>query len=690
MKIPTYAVRRAQLERNGARMSAALSSETPVDQFFGTEILVHSDEAIDMTRAAGGLPLLANHDGQDFPIGRVEDIRIDGDRLRGDIVFSTVTQDARDAQALAEEGTLRDVSVRYQIHETDPENPRIGDTVRVTRWTPLEASLVSVPADPSVGVGRSITETVAMPDEVVTPETPAAPAVSDPSNSDILASVRERSTVGFTAGADAENMRLNAIRALTATLCRSLPDLASDLEALAEHCNGERTITAERHQALALELIGGAGFPLDLAQRDDEGTPDAMVPRAPSMSLGQEPPARRQISLTKPGDAHRGLVTPGGDAKERAARGMELAILERAGTVIKPEDMEGNIYRGWSLLDLSRECLELNGISVRGMSAERVAKMAIGMGQRSVSPGTAQYATTDFPAVTEAVITKRVHDAFAAAEVTWNQWCSSIEVPDFKQFTIPRLSQIASLPIVAENAQYQNLTRVDAKEAATLVKRGGLISLTWEAIVNDDQRMFAQMTNDLGEAAARTLDENAYGILTQDPLTTPDRQGPLMGDGNSLFDDANHGNLGTAALDLDGVIATRTKMARQTDDNSQLLGIVMRYIIVPEELRDSADNLAGSEYLPFDAPSGTGGAQRVNTVRGTFTVVATVRLTDVTDWFAAANRGTVEIAFLAGNRLPAVMREEGWQVDALHWKVRHPSIAYPVDWRGLQFNKVTG
>ena len=293
---------------------------------------------------------------------------------------------------------------------------------------------------------------------------------------------------------------------------------------------------------------------------------------------------------------------------------------------------------------------------------------------RAISPGTANYVTADFPAVTENVLTKRIQAAFMAAPTSWATWCSSTEVPDFKAFTIPRLSQISDLPIVAENAAYTDLTQVDAKETATLVKHGGLMSFSWEAIVNDDQRMFSRTAQSMGESAARVLDKKAYAVLTDNAA---------MGDAVALFH-ATHGNLqATTPLDLAGILKLRTAMARQTDDNSIELGIELRYVIVPEELRDTADNLAGSEYLPWTEASP--GAQRVNTVRSTFTVVPTIRLTDVNDWYAAsANGGTVEIAFLTGNRSPALLRDQGWDTDAMHWKIRHPSIAYPVDWRGLQ------
>jgi len=64
-------------------VEVSMSSETPVPRWFGDEILVHDADAVDMSRASNGLPLLWNHN-QDILIGRVEGIRLDPDRkLRG-------------------------------------------------------------------------------------------------------------------------------------------------------------------------------------------------------------------------------------------------------------------------------------------------------------------------------------------------------------------------------------------------------------------------------------------------------------------------------------------------------------------------------------------------------------------------------------------------------------------------------
>lgn len=134
----------------------SLSSEEPVDRWFGREILDHSPESVNLERAAdGGLPLLANHDDRALPIGRIRNIRAQGGKLKGVARFSK-TQAGRDAKTLVDEGH-REMSIGYSIDQYDvtPGKADEPSTYRATRWTPMEGSLVSVPADFTIGVGRN-------------------------------------------------------------------------------------------------------------------------------------------------------------------------------------------------------------------------------------------------------------------------------------------------------------------------------------------------------------------------------------------------------------------------------------------------------------------------------------------------------------------------------------------------------
>lgn len=153
--------RLSRLEVRGAgdadeRFVASLSSEEPYRRWWGTEVLDHSQDAIDLSRARDGLPLLFGHDAWSPAtlIGRIENLRIENRRLRGDLRFFS-TEDAQRVATMVREGH-REMSIGYHIDELVLES-RTDDEerYRVTRWTLLEGSIVSVPADHTVGVGRS-------------------------------------------------------------------------------------------------------------------------------------------------------------------------------------------------------------------------------------------------------------------------------------------------------------------------------------------------------------------------------------------------------------------------------------------------------------------------------------------------------------------------------------------------------
>lgn len=133
------------------RLTFAASSETPVERWFGDEILSHDKSAIRLDRVKrGAAPLLFNHDSGDV-IGMVDGARIEDSRLVVDAHFFN-TDRAREIEAMVD-GGLRNVSLQYRIHAVEEETKTQRYTVR--DWEPLEVSIVSIPADATVGLGRS-------------------------------------------------------------------------------------------------------------------------------------------------------------------------------------------------------------------------------------------------------------------------------------------------------------------------------------------------------------------------------------------------------------------------------------------------------------------------------------------------------------------------------------------------------
>lgn len=140
-----------RVEGEAIKLSFPLTSEYKVERWFGTEVLSHDKSAIRMDRLkSGAAPLLFNHDWSD-PIGMIDGARIEGGRLWVDAhLFAT----ARAAEVAAMvEGGLHNVSCGYEIYELTEDTK--GREYTVTDWEPFEGSICTVPADPSVGIGRS-------------------------------------------------------------------------------------------------------------------------------------------------------------------------------------------------------------------------------------------------------------------------------------------------------------------------------------------------------------------------------------------------------------------------------------------------------------------------------------------------------------------------------------------------------
>jgi HK97 family phage major capsid protein len=143
-------------ERTDETLTFSFSSEAPVERWFGREILLHEPGAMDLSRMNDGAPWLWNHN-RDVVLGVTEKAWLGDDRR----LYSTVRWSPNTTERGSEEykrrndieaGITRNVSFAYEIKEIDERQ----DGFYVTNWPVLEVSSVSVPADQSVGLGRSM------------------------------------------------------------------------------------------------------------------------------------------------------------------------------------------------------------------------------------------------------------------------------------------------------------------------------------------------------------------------------------------------------------------------------------------------------------------------------------------------------------------------------------------------------
>lgn len=243
-----FTFERAAIDAESRTVELAFSSETPYERWWGVEILDHSPNSIRLGRLTSGGPLLMDHDSRDH-IGVIESVQIGADRVGRAVVRFGKSARAEEIFRDVQDGIRRNVSVGYMIHKAQlVEASDDQDTYRVTDWEPFEVSLVSVPADASVGVGRSLEDSPVI--EMPAPETPA-PTQETRTMPDIDVVAIE--TAARTAGAQSAQARVAEIIAIGEQY--KATDLAS------EYCRNGKSV--EDFKAALLERM--ANKPLNTA-----------------------------------------------------------------------------------------------------------------------------------------------------------------------------------------------------------------------------------------------------------------------------------------------------------------------------------------------------------------------------------------------------------------------------------------
>lgn len=145
-----------QIDEEKRTVELAFSSEEPVSRWFGQEILDHSPSSVRLGRLQSGGPVLVDHNTTDH-VGVVESVSVGSDRRGRAVVRFGNSDRATEIFQDVVDGIRKAVSVGYRVIKAVLQETGDGeaDVYRVTDWEPLEISMVSVPADASVGVGRS-------------------------------------------------------------------------------------------------------------------------------------------------------------------------------------------------------------------------------------------------------------------------------------------------------------------------------------------------------------------------------------------------------------------------------------------------------------------------------------------------------------------------------------------------------
>jgi len=653
-RLVTFDIREVNAEAR--TVPASLSSETPVKRWFGSEVLVHTAEAVDLSRATEGLPLLWGHN-HDQPIGIVDQVALKNGKLRGILRFSNNPKASEIFQDV-QDGFLKNISIGYQINRW--EESADSDDIRVIDWSLLEASVVAVPADATVGINRSLSKGTPMTDETK-PDVTGTPDAAAPVVDININKMKREHVIAKKAGAaeaiHAERKRIADLHELFDLDLVPRNDFYASLRARSV----DEGWPLEGTRKILMEVLSGEVEPaVDWGQVTDSAAGQGV--RAATHE-GRLPPV---VVPAKPGNQARSLgsVQMGEDARDKFISGAEEGVLVRACVMNDKESVrrarEGGMY-GKSLRTLAGEYLQLCGENTSKLSDADVAS-------RAISTRASGQTTSDFTNLLSNVANKSLLMGFEEAPETWQLVTRRGQLPDFKTSERINMSGFTGLSEVAEDGEITYGKFADRKETIKLVQYAKKYRMSRQLIINDDLGGLTQVPRMMGRAANRKIGDVFYALINGTGPT-------LTQDSIALWDTSTHKNYVAAATapNVTTIGTATAAMAKQTDPNSgAVLNIRPRYLVVPIALESTARVLMASQY----DPAGTAGTLTPNPYNGRFEVVTDARLDGqtygTTAWYLFADPNvfdTFEIAFLNGVSEPYLRENRAWDEQGIEYLV---------------------
>lgn len=303
----------------------------------------------------------------------------------------------------------------------------------------------------------------------------------------------------------------------------------------------------------------------------------------------------------------------------------------------------------------ARDCLRRSGVSTTGLTADTVITRAL-------------HTTSDFPLILGDAVGRELRRAYQAAPSGVRQVARQTTARDFRAKRALQFGEGPELKKVNEGGEFQHGTIEESAESYSVETFGRILSVSRQALINDDLGAFTQIPAKLGNAARAFEASQLVAKLIENPA---------MSDGVAVFH-ADHGNLtGTyAAPGLTPLSAARLAMRKMKGLGGELIDATPRFVLVPPELETAAEQALAeiaatktADHNPFE----------------NLTLVVEPRLTDPEQWYIAADPALIdglEYAYLEGAPGPQIETRQGFEVDGVQMKVRLDFGCGWVDYRG--------
>lgn len=692
-------IRAMEGEGNERKFVLSFSSEVPCERRYGTEILSHSEGAVDLSRLNSIGCVLYNHD-RDKVIGKILRAWTEDSRGYAEIEFD---QDD-DSEVIFQKvtgGTLKGVSVGYLVdvwedvaaNKQSSDGRFTGPCSIATRWTPHEISIVSIPADPTVGVGRSQGQD---PGRDISLEEKGVSGFDYYERllqiNNMRKEVEKRMSLEELIQRQTEilNGAKAAGREMTAQERQEFDELQKQIDAIRTLPSGEpgqkdqtrgkdngdpeeRARQEERGRIREIEKMC-EHFEMDAREFIDGGHSVEEARKAVMERL-----MRTNAPISQGGRAD--VVTDAAD-KFRAAAGDALVM--RSGIEISHPEEGARELMGMSLRDMAIECLAAEGqTGLNRRSSEEIYNM---VSRQFFNP------TAAFPAILDNAINKAYVEGHKKAAVTFDRWTKKGSLKDFKTADNNYLAGPAGEFLeVPEGGELKHDTVSDEKRPTRKLKTyGRQFTLTRQAFINDDIELVTKIPSRYAASARKTINKQCCQIMVNNPA---------IYDGTALFSKA-HGNLVKTGTGITQASMQIMIMALQTQKDEFGDAIIVRpaKILVPV-------GYAFDMYTLFYSPTinTAGNTQAVNPLYGYREQIEIIEeptlnalcngFGNVMPWFligAAEDTDFIEVDYLNGQEIPTIRRMEtpgtlgfiwdiylDWGISVMDYRgaIKNPGIA---------------
>jgi hypothetical protein len=368
-----------------------------------------------------------------------------------------------------------------------------------------------------------------------------------------------------------------------------------------------------------------------------------------------------------PTNGHTGVT---GDEGDKIRETMTATLLHRYEPVrYKAEADKAREWMGYSLMEMSRECLRRKGTPLAGKGPGEVAHLAL--------------TTSDLPNILLDAANKTLRAGYENYPNTFQAFTRRSTARDFKNVNRTQLSGAPALLPVNEHGEIKQGFLTDSKEAYALASYGRILNITRKTIINDDLSALTRVPELMGRKAA---------ILEGDIVWSRITANAAMSDSVALFH-ATHGNLAGsgAAPDVDTVGAGSSAMTLQTGLEGDTLNLMPKYLAVPVALRLTTQKLLTTVTTILTVTSGVPAVNAVPDWIHQLQPIVEPRLdaNSQTAWYIFADPGqvdTIEYCYLEGQEGMFFETQMGFEIDGVKFKARHDFGAGVIDYRGMYKN----